>query len=198
MLDEKEDPAKPFRWAAELTEKRKQHLLSMFEISIWLDTYEDIFSDFDPRQYNERSLSVDFLEEAKRASRDKPSGNLQLKFVMPAKMKNPYHEAQIKKRLQEHFKRHHMLLHKEASNTFKKGMIFTVIGIVVMFLASFILFKAEQKTLLVDFLVILLEPAGWFLFWEGLNIIVFKSKEISPELEFYRKMAHCEIRFYYY
>ena len=35
----------------------KQDLLSKGEISILLDTYDDIFSDFDPRPYSQRALS---------------------------------------------------------------------------------------------------------------------------------------------
>ena len=33
-------------------------------VSLWLDTYEDIFSDFDPRPYGQRALSEDFVAEA--------------------------------------------------------------------------------------------------------------------------------------
>jgi len=34
---------------------------------------------------------------------------------------------------------------------------------------------------------ILTEPAGWFFFWEGLNLTLFEPKRIKPDLEFYRK-----------
>jgi len=67
-----------------------------------------------------------------------------------------------------------------------------------MFLATFILFRYEDKSLLINFLVILLEPGGWFLFWEGLGLIVFKTKERFPDLEFYEKMSKVEILFLSY
>ena len=37
------------------------------EISFWLDSYDDLFSDFDPRPYAQKGFSEDFLDEAKRA-----------------------------------------------------------------------------------------------------------------------------------
>ena len=49
-------------------------LLKKSEISLSLDNYDDIFSDFDPRPFSQRALSDDFLIEAKKASRDKVSG----------------------------------------------------------------------------------------------------------------------------
>ena len=41
------------------------------KMSLILDTYLDIFSSFDPRPYEERSLSDDFLDECKKMVIDK-------------------------------------------------------------------------------------------------------------------------------
>jgi hypothetical protein len=38
----------------------------VFEISIWLDSYNDIFSDFDSRPFSERTVSDDFLSEVRK------------------------------------------------------------------------------------------------------------------------------------
>ena len=40
-------------------------------ISLILESYTDIFSDFDPRPYDQRTLSDDFLLECKKAVRRK-------------------------------------------------------------------------------------------------------------------------------
>jgi len=63
-----------------------------------------------------------------------------------------------------------------------------------MALATFIL-SLKEKTFLFNFLIILLEPAGWFSFWEGLYILVFRIKEESTDLKFYQKMLKSEIIF---
>jgi hypothetical protein len=182
-----------------LSDKEKHELLKMSEISLWLDGYDDIFSDFDPRPYSQRGLSVDFLDEAKRAAvRMATSGSFQLKFLVPISQRNIAHENTIKKRLREYFKRHHDILEKEIVGIIHKGVIFAIIGLVLMFLGSLILFKYPQKTLFIDFLIILLQPAGWFFFWEGLGLIIFESKERKPEMEFYDKMNKAEIKFMSY
>ncbi|PIU76093.1 hypothetical protein COS75_00785, partial [Candidatus Pacearchaeota archaeon CG06_land_8_20_14_3_00_35_12] len=82
----------------------KQKLLQMSEISLWLDHYDDIFSDFDPRPFSQRALSDDFLLEAKRASKEKISGAIEMQFLIPHDKRNKELENTIKKRLHDHFK----------------------------------------------------------------------------------------------
>ena len=176
----------------------KQKLLKESEISLVLDDYDAIFSDFDPRPFSERALSDDFLLEAKKASRDKEFGNIQLKFLMPQGKRSTATESTIKKRLHEHFKKHYHRLRNEMGGIIKKGIVFTIIGIVLMFIASYILLKESEKTLMISFLIILLEPAGWFLFWEGLGQVIFEAKKKKPDLEFYEKMAKSEMEFFPY
>ena len=172
----------------------KEKLLKLSEISLILDTYDDIFSDFDPRPFSERSLSDDFLVEAKKASRDR-KGSIELSFLIPTAKKNSSEEGLIKRRLREHFKRHYDLIQNETKGIVKRGLGFVIAGIVVMFFAAFILSREFGNALWASFLIILLEPAGWFLFWEGLNQVIFESRRTKSELEFYEKMSRCDIKF---
>jgi len=177
-------------------EVEKLHLLS--EISLWLDSYDDIFSDFDSRPFSQRALSDDFLTEAKKASKDKASGIIELRLLVPEAKRDPHHEAMIKKRLHEHFRKHHDLLHAEIREILGKGFMFTFLGVIFMFITTIIMFSNQERTLSRSFMIILFEPAGWFLFWEGLGQIVFESKKKKPELSFYEKMSKSEITFLAY
>jgi hypothetical protein len=181
-----------------LSHEDKQQLLQMSEISLWLDTYDDIFSDFDPRPYSQRGLSQDFLGEAQRASRDKASGEIELKLLIPASKRSVGQEIMIRKRLREHFRKHLNLVRREFKKTIRRGFLFTVFGILLMFIATYVLFEYSGASLFTSFLIVFLEPAGWFLFWTGLDLIMFESKKIKPDLEFYEKMSKCEIRFLSY
>ncbi|MBI4919512.1 hypothetical protein HY837_06270 [archaeon] len=167
-------------------------------ISLWIDDYNDIFSDFDPRPYSERALSVDFLDEANRATRDKASGQIVLKLLAPANKRKINDENTIKKRLKEHFKRRVKMAEEEIKKLKHQGLLFTVIGILLMISASFVLFKHPETSFLGSFLLVFLEPAGWFFFWEGLAMIIFESKKLKPNLEFNEKMEKCEYEFVSY
>ncbi len=172
--------------------------LKMSDIPLWLDRYNDIFSEFDSRPYSQRALSTDFLFEARKASRDKEEGKIELKLFMPKEKRNLQAEGVIVRRLKEHFKKHYTLIHDEQHAIFNKGVMFVILGIVFMFSASLIIFKATGRSLFINFIIIMLEPAGWFLFWEGLNHVLFESKHVKPKLDFYKKMAECKISFWSY
>ncbi len=178
-------------------EEEKEKLLKLSEVSLILDTYDDIFSDFDPRPYDERGLSDDFLSEMKKRVRKKSSGTIELKFLIPANKRNLSDETIIKKRITEYFNKEFEHLNNQKGKIIKEGAIFIVLGIVVMFIASYVLFGME-KDHLTSFIIIVMEPAGWFLFWEGANRAIFKSRKITPELEFCEKMSRCEISFSVY
>lgn len=176
----------------------KEKLLQMSEIGLWLDHYDDIFSDFDPRHYSERALSDDFLQEAKRASRDKVTGAIEIKFLVPKHRRNSYLEAIIKKRLRQHFRKHYLQMKAEKIKTINQGLTFALMGIFLMFIATYILVTFPAKNILSSFLVVLLEPGGWFLFWEGLDQAVFEVRKINPDVEFYEKMSRAGIHFVSY
>ncbi len=163
-------------------------------ISLSLDDYEDIFSDFDPRPFSERMLSDDFLHELKRASIDKEESGLGLVFLLPKEKRNPSQEPLIKDRLRDHFKRGRRRLQERAAKERRTGIQMVVLGVVFMFLATYVLSNGP-KNLWMTFVVVLLEPAGWFTFWEGMNLIVFEARELTPDLTFYRKMTGARISF---
>lgn len=73
------------RKTEEINPVPKQSLLELAEVSILLDSYDDIFSDFDPSAYSERTLSDDFIIQAKKNFRNK-SGNKKISlgfFCLP-------------------------------------------------------------------------------------------------------------------
>lgn len=171
-------------------ENNTSSLNELSEISLKLEQYDDIFSDFDIRPYSSRAISVDFLDEIRRATRDKNEDGMKLILYVPQKERDGAREEIIKERLSAHFDRHFNLLSKEKSGVMKRGIIMVIMGILCMIAATLIVFKDPSQSLLLSFLIIFLEPAAWFLLWEGMDQIIFNSKNINPELEFYRKMSN--------
>ncbi|MCU0642339.1 MAG: hypothetical protein MUF61_02050 [archaeon] len=179
-------------------DEKEHELMAKAEVSLILDSYNEIFSDFDPRPDSQRALSVDFLDEAKRATREIKPGVFELRFLIPAALRRLDKEAVIKKRLKDHFKKHHEMLEKERAGVVKKGSLFLVFGFVFMILGAFVLAYYHGISLFKEILVVIFQPAGWFFFWEGLDLIIFSSKEKSSDLEFYRKMTTADFVFTHY
>ena len=169
--------------------RHRPSLSDTSEVSLKLDKYEDIFSDFDIRPFSGRALSVDFLDEIKRATRDKGDNGIELILNVAETKRSEFHETTIKERLASHFGRHYRLLLEEKRNVTRLCVGMVVMGIACMVAATFVMFKDPSRNLFLSFLVVFLEPAAWFLLWEGMDLIIFHSKKINPELEFYQKMS---------
>jgi hypothetical protein len=172
----------------------KKELVRQSKISLILDDYNDIFSDFDPRSYAERALSHDFLLEAKNAARDKELGMIELSFLVPRHLRNHGAEMVIKKRLRDHFKGHHDKLHAEMKLIRRKGIMFAIVGTIIGVGATFLAIS-DVSQIIKSACLILLEPASWFSIWSGLDHIFFYSQPIKNELVFYEKMTKAPVNF---
>jgi hypothetical protein len=172
--------------------KQKEKIdLKEENISLILDSYDDIFSDFDPRPYNVKALSDDFLSECKKVSVDKGE-ELELRFLVPKNKRKTNEEYEIRKRLRTHFQKHYKEKEKEIKQIKRNGWAWFFIGAFVMTAATFLY---GYKGFLFNFLFIMAEPAGWFFFWEGLDKIMVEAKNKKPDYEFYKKMSKAHIYF---
>ena len=169
-------------------------ILKEKNISLILNDYNDIFSDFDPRSFSSRALSDDFLAECKKASRDK-EGSIELRFLVPKKKREQKSEYEIKKRLREHFEKHYKEKEGEIKAIRNQGIRWFLLGTLLIFSETIIF---ELDGFFFNLLKVVLEPAGWFSFWEGLGKILIVTDEKSPERKFYKKMAEANIEFLSY
>ena len=172
----------------------QKKLLRMSEISLWIDHYDDIFSDFDPRPFAVRALSDDFLLEARKATVAKPDGKPELKFLIPLDKRDVTLENIIKRRLKDHFNRHYELERRESRKILTRAGVMIFLGVLMMIGAATLSFWKDDLFMW-HVLRIILEPGGWFTVWTGFDQIFYEYRENSPDLEFYKKMTEAEISF---
>ncbi len=173
----------------------KQSLADVVVVSILLDSYDDIFSDFDPGAYVERILSDDFIVQLKKFAKHKSGDKMLLRLLLPANKRNEIEEKGIIERLHFYFKSIHGELKSEVRKTNINGWALTLLGTTIMVVASYISFMKPEKYH-THFLLVLFEPAGWFLLWTGFDHLVHSSKETKKELAFYLRMTKSEIHFF--
>jgi len=178
-----------------LKEAEKEELLELSEVSLLIHDYDYLFSDFDPRPYQHRSISDDFLLAAQKATMNHhPEDLIELKFLIPKEQRNEETELAIKKRLHEHFKKHFQFLSDEINTIKKKGALLAVAGFCLMIIAAY-LYTIAQNSFWMHMLIIIFEPAGWFTTWYGLDQIFYIAAEKKENYSFYKKMSRCHISF---
>ena len=180
-----------------ILEEKEAELLAKGEVSLIIESYDQIFSNFDPRPYSHRSMSTDFIDEARRATRDVDSGEFELRFLLPVSKRNVEKENMIKKRLKDHFRKHADLLSRESWTQIRRGIFLSIIGFLMMMTATYILHSGNNG-LTFNILYIFFEPGGWFTLWTGLDSLFSFAKEKNHDLEFYRKMTRVNIAFSHY
>ncbi len=166
----------------------------MAELSLWLDNYDDIYSDFDSRHYLKRRVSEDFLYELKNALRYKEERITDLLLMLPKEKRNETNEKIIVESLKKFFSFQLIAYTDKRRHKFNSGIGFAITGILIMVLNSFIGFKDSHFLLLVT-LRIILEPAGWFLLWAAFDFLFYDWKEMRKERKFFQELSEMNIHF---
>ncbi|MDI1355213.1 MAG: hypothetical protein PSX36_09855 [bacterium] len=164
------------------------------DVSLWLDHYDDIFSDFDLRPFSSRNISDDFLREVKNLSLETNFQINELKLFLPAKYRNAETEAIVTKRLHSHFRKNQHYFAERKRIDRKRDWLFIIVGGTMMVSATAIS-SAGLKDLWTSFLLMIFEPGGWFLVWVGMEHLIHISQKEKPELDFYTKMIKTKINF---
>ncbi len=164
------------------------------DISIILDSYDDIFSDFDPRIFSERNISDDFLYELKKVCKENKSPINSLKLLVPDEYRNAEYENLIIKRLHTHLKKNYHDFLEVIKIQKRNGWMFVISGIILMMVASYISLL-NSKNFMMHTLLVILEPAGWFILWTGLDDLKRSGRSQLSELDLYVKMAKSKIIF---
>jgi len=163
-------------------------------ISLWLDHYDDIFSDFDPRPYRERALSDDFLNEARKMFREKRTGRFELRILVPEGERDSRAEAVVARRLRGYFRGMERSERIKISRSLRTGALLTLGGFLMMTSALF-LNRLEAGSLPADILLVVFEPAGWFTVWFGLDRLFYTVPEERKAHLFFKKISAAEIVF---
>jgi hypothetical protein len=168
------------------------------KMSLILSTYLDIFSSFDPRAYDERSLSDDFLDECRKMVLDKDIGIAEIKLMIPESIRNLHEEEIIKKRLHAFFM---TLWHLEAKKrkretTYARWFVFT--GIVLGLIVSYIIHKDAFSYFGTTFITVVGEPASWLSIWTWADKLLQYFWHERDAFTFSQRLSHAKIQFYGY
>lgn len=164
------------------------------DIGVWVDCYDDIFSDFDLRPYTARNISDDFLRELRKLSHETDSHIDELRLLLPAKARDLPSESIITRRLHWHFTKNLHYFQKKRKAEGRKDVLLSVLGILMMLSAAYIS-SVKTQGLMLHILLVIFEPAGWFLVWISMEHLINSSRKEKPEIEFYSKMTRCKITF---
>ncbi len=166
----------------------------MADIKLWLDSYNDIYSDFDSRHYLKRRISEDFLDELRNELKISKLHNGNIIFLLPQIERDEASEKVIAKGLTEYFKKQYEFHKNKCTHKLNQGMLLFLSGFFIMLLNSWCSFHYKE-TFLIIFLRILLEPAGWFLLWAAFDFVYYDFSKLKTERNRFQLLSNVEIMF---
>jgi len=167
------------------------------EISIAIDKWDDIFSDFDPRPFNERMLSEDFLVELRKRYRETRKGSFIVTILAPMSLKDDIAAKTVIQRLKRHFRHRFLQRQKEIKRIRIRGVIFVIFGICFLGFLTLATYFRFFSDLTIEILGIILMPLGWFGIWEGFSKVVDTSPIYIQEEILFNKLSKADYRFKY-
>ena len=174
-----------------------QRLQDLREIAIVIDSWDDVFSDFDPRPLNKRTVSGDFIDELKKRHLETRKGDFVISIYAPLMLQNKESEKMVRQRLKRHFQQQYLSQKKELGGRRIRGAVFVLIGISSLSFLTLATYFQFLSRLTIDIASIVLMPLGWFGFWEGLSKLIDTSPVILQEAEMFQKLAKASYRFLY-
>ncbi len=165
-------------------------------VVISLDTYDDIFSDFDSRDYASRTLSDDFLGELRRIVRehDKRDDSREFHLLIPSALRNKQTEDIISHRLHNYFHKVDLSLREDLRTSKSKGLLLLVAGLVCLLTAGYISFLHPAQ-LGLHLVMVVFEPAGWFFIWMGYDKLFGALSRKKADVGFHSRMTKSKILF---
>jgi hypothetical protein len=159
-------------------------------VQIAIDHYDDLFSDFDIRSYEERYISTDFLNELRmRTSKLLNKKEIKIIIKIDEKERNTEDEKIISERLKSFFKNRYERNMRKKKQIILNAVVLELFGIAFMLIANFL-----GKYAIDYFKDFMLIPA-WFFVWNGLDKYIFNKKVLEKKAKYYSILNNSTIIF---
>jgi hypothetical protein len=166
----------------------------MTELNLWLDYYDDIYSDFDSRHYLKRRISDDFLHELRTAVKYKTGHMNDLVLLLPVEKRDETTEQLITNSLKNFFQLRHKEENDAMHRKLQQGLLLLVVGILLILLNAYIA-HSNAKNFLITAVKVLIEPASWFTIWSGFDFLFYDVKMLKKERNFFKQLDEMGIHF---
>jgi hypothetical protein len=167
------------------------------EIVVYINTIDDIYSDFDPRKIDARILSADFINEVRLQGQQSTDGSrIEVNIFAPRFIRQ--HELTRKaekitrRRIRRYFEEEYRLLRSDWAKSLARGLVFLVSGLTCFFIAKLVGDPGESHFIL-KILLELITFFSWFATWNG--ITTFGDLPKQRELRLRRRLADAQIHF---
>lgn len=162
-------------------------------IKLAIDSYKDLFSDFDISPFEERSISLDFKEALKSKTIEPKVEQLKITLSIPMKERNNKDEQIIIKRLNRFFTQKYNNYSKRMNIRRFNGLKYILMGF--FFITLTFIFETFFTDLFPLYVANIIMILGWFGIWTGVEKIIDAPYELITKKEMYKSFSKAKIKF---
>jgi hypothetical protein len=151
--------------------------------------YANIFSEFDARSLERRSFSSDFIDELNKEIHTHEEPVSGITFVIPKEKRNEESEKIIKERLSTYLLKHISEVKAAKRSAMIRSAKMMISGALLMSLITYIMSLESSAHFPLTIIRALIEPASWFLLWEGINRYTSRMNELKLDIILHEKIA---------
>jgi hypothetical protein len=168
-----------------------------FAIDVSLDSYNDVYDDWDASPFKRRDIEVEFNDYIVDSSKDIPlKYKISIVLHLPQSKKDENKEVSLKSAYQNYYGYALERLNKSFSDLYFEMALYFFLSLLFLTVGSFF-FKDEQHILL----RVLHEGifiGGWVFLWEFFTDIFIKRRKLVEQYNLYKRLYTSEIRFMYF
>jgi hypothetical protein len=116
-------------------------------------------------------------------------------LLLPAEKRNEKVEMLITSSLKNFFGTRYQVENELFNRKLKRYLLLLLAGITSMLLNTYLAFISKSTFPFIA-LRVLLEPAGWFMMWAGMDFLLYDAKLLKTERHFFKQLSETTIHFF--
>lgn len=166
-----------------------------YMIEIALDSYVDVFDEWDPAPFKRRSLDPDLQLYLEGSSEEIPLRYpIELYFTIPKGSQNNRFEEETRNGIYNSCLFKIYLLKREIVKTNTLIFRYLILGFLLLWLGTIFVKHDESVMFLVLFADALL-IGGWVFIWEAVSLFFFTNRELYHSCRIYKRLKNAPLIF---
>ena len=169
--------------------------MNSFVVEVALNSYADIFNDFDPSPYRKKDLNPELMDYLNECSSDIP---LDYPLILQFKIPKNQLDAAEEKRVKDGLKAYYAFSRYEAYTNYKKLIYQSILNVLIStFLLSFSIMINffYPGNLFLSVVEACITVGGWVFLWQAITMVVFERKSYKKRFLTFKRFNEALINF---
>ncbi|HHW98887.1 MAG TPA: hypothetical protein GX738_04560 [Firmicutes bacterium] len=167
-----------------------------YVIEISLDTYGDVFNEWDHASYRKRDMDPELAFFLEDSSAEIPLRyGIELVFYLPKQEMDREKEGVIAAVVKNYYRFYADLERRTLQRTYRRMLNYLLSALVL--LTSTYIFSYWQQTFFLAILSEGLSVGSWFCMWEAISFLLFERSEIVTKVKSYDRLSNAPIYYRY-